>query len=151
MGSLGSLGTERPPVDLSFDWFGTTIRCHPDLSDSAIVDFMDEAADIDEESPEAAKFTRRYLATIIHPDDFDTYWRIGREHRQRISDHLEVSKAVIEAVGKDAGTSSSDSAFGPTPKGDGSLADSLQQAFPGRPDLQAGIGVDLINRGLRAV
>lgn len=152
MGSLGSLGTERPPVDLSFDWFGTTIRCHPDLSDTAIVDFMGQAVDIDDNSPTAFQLVRDCLAQLIHPDDFDTYWRLGREHRQQIVDHMKVCWAVIEEVGKDAGGQQDASAPGPKTKTDGSLADSLQQAFPGRPDLQAGIGVDLINRGqLKAV
>lgn len=153
MVSLGSLGRDRPPADVTFDWFGTEIRCHPDVSDMAIVEFMAVAGKVDAESPEAMSAVVEFLRECIHPDDFDAYWSIGKAHRQGIEDHMRVVMALMDVVagGEERPTGpSSESVPGATESADGSTGSLLERAFPGRPDLQAGVGQELIQK-LRAV
>lgn len=152
MASLGSLGRAHDPADVTFDWFGTEIRCHPEISETALVDYMETLSTIDQNSAEAIVFVKQFLKGCIHPDDFDTYWSLAVKHRQDTEDHMAVSKAVLEAASKRPTEQSSDSASGPQRSEDESMASLLEQALPGRPDLQAGVGQELLaKQQLRAV
>lgn len=152
MASLGSLGREYDPADVTFDWFGTEIRCNEEISQTALVDYMEKAATIDQESAEAISFTKDFLRACIHADDFDTYWSLALKHRQEIEDHMRVAKSVIEAATKRPTLQPSESAGGQSTSRDESMVSLLEQALPGRPDLQAGVGQELIaKQGLRAV
>jgi hypothetical protein len=152
MGSLGSLGRAHDPAEVTFDWFGTEIRCHPEISGTSVVDEMEFLAQVDEDSPQAMSFVKKFLQGIIHPDDFETYWSLAKTNRQDTEDHMTVAKAVLEAVAKRPTQQSSDSSTGLTPSAAESMASLLEQAMPGRPDLQAGVGQELIaKQQLRAV
>lgn len=152
MPSLGSLGQSHGPADVTFDWFGTEIRCHPEISETIIVDHMETLSTIDQNSAQAIVFVKEFLKGCIHPDDFDTYWALAVKHRQDTEDHMKVSKAVLEAAAKRPTGQSSDSSAGlPSSTGE-SMASLLEQAMPGRPDLQAGVGRELLaKQQLRAV
>jgi hypothetical protein len=163
MVNLGSLGTEHEPLDISFDWFGTKIRAAPLISDTLGVDFAERAAGIqvpdelesmnDEDmTPEQLLTVKRALheATVatkglvreaIHPEDFDIYWRIGREHGQLMDDHMRVVKAIVSLVGKERSTSSRDSS---TTTESESPESFVRRVSAGRPDREIGLMTDLV-------
>jgi hypothetical protein len=126
MGSLGNLGTARPPVDLDFGWFGATIRVNPRASDLSLTEFMSVAEgitmpdldDFDEDNPTQAqlqqmasamnamasvtKALQKFMREQIHPQDWDEFWRLARENGQQNSDLLAVSKALSAKVAEHA-------------------------------------------------
>lgn len=124
--NIGSLGRQRDPLDLEFDYFGTTLRVHPFASDEVEIEFleagrnidMDELSDLDlakfDQLDDAAqlkalrdlttaqregyKAMMRSLRRLVHPDDFDAYWKIGGERGQQVTDRMADVKAITSAV-----------------------------------------------------
>lgn len=120
--SIGTLGVSRAPTDLDFDYFGATIRVHPDASDTVELEFMEvgkdidlsdlqgkDVAELDEKTQAVLTRANRALVTgyglvrsslqqVIHPDDWDTFWQTARANRQRIGDLMTVLKRVTAAV-----------------------------------------------------
>jgi hypothetical protein len=124
--SIGSLGRKREPLDMDFDYFGETIRIHPYATDEVELDFIDAGRDIDVDSLTDLDFAEfeskseaeqtRILATLgkaqragylaimnalrklIHPDDFETYRRLGAEHGQQVRDRMSDIRAITVAV-----------------------------------------------------
>lgn len=176
--SIGDLGVLRAPVDLEFRYFGAVIRVHPAASDTVELEFLDAGKDIDVEALQdqdldtlddeqrwatvaaMSKAVRAgyllvkgSLRQVIHPDDWDTYWRLAREHGQRINDLMtdlkRITAAVVEADTGFPTTPPSASADGRrnTPRksaaGSSSVAgrpdsdaDKALRMLRGRPDLQ---------------
>lgn len=122
--SIGDLGVRREPVDLEFGYFGATIRVHPAASDTVELEFLDigrdidlgalqdqDLDDLDRQAEVVAAMGRAVragymlikdsLQQLIHPDDWDAYWRLARENGQRIGDLMadlkKITTAVIEA------------------------------------------------------
>lgn len=174
MASIGSFGTVHEPAEDDFDWFGSKIRVHPDVSDTLEVDFMEKAIALDQQArafakefPDrekmtsadrqregeliaaAATLTKELVREVIHPDDFDLYWRLGRENRQEQQDHQAVVKGIIAAVGKGRGQSSGDSSSTPSATGGESEVDYLRRVTRGRPDLEAGLVTEINERRQR--
>lgn len=122
MASLGTFGVVRPPLELDFDWFGATIRVDPRASDLSFTEFMSVADgitlpdfdDVDDDNPTAeqlqqmaaavnamtavTKALQRMLRDQIHPQDWDTFWRLAKENGQQNSDLLAVSKALSQEI-----------------------------------------------------
>lgn len=102
MASLGSLGTQRDAVDLDFDYFGETIRVHPDATDLDVADLMASVGELDIEDEEGAKEAMvglgQFLVGKIHPEDRERFWKAAKANRQQIKDLLDVAKAITEAV-----------------------------------------------------
>ena len=121
--SIGSLGNQRGPVDLEFEYFGSTIRVHPQASDTVELEFLDVGRDIDldllqdkslEELDDDQKWAvlaemgrairggylliKDSLQRVIHPDDWPTYWKLARENGQQIKDLMTDLKRVTAAV-----------------------------------------------------
>jgi hypothetical protein len=100
--SIGSLGTPREPItDLEFDFFGIIIRVNETASDLDLVGFMlDSAAlgDVELNSQKAMIATSNYLRGLIHPDDWDTFWRQARANRQNMEDLMALGQQIVEAV-----------------------------------------------------
>lgn len=124
--NIGSLGRKREPLDLEFDYFGTTVRMHPYATDAVEVEFIEAAMDVDLDelvNMDLAKFDAmpaeaqvkalhdltaaqrkgflammRSLRYLIHPDDFDAYWKIGNDNGQQVRDRMLDIKALTEAV-----------------------------------------------------
>lgn len=176
--SIGQLGTRREPLDLDFTYFGATIRVHPHASDRVELEFLDAGRDVDFDAlsgsnlaeldeAEAAKklstlsralvrahrLIKDSLREVVHPDDFDTYWRLARENGQQIVDLMadlkRITAAVVEAETGFPTTPPSASQPGPatTPakSADGSSSeaaaalsdtDAALRLLRGRPDLQ---------------
>jgi hypothetical protein len=159
---LGSLGTEHEPLEIRFDWFGTKIRANPFVSDTVGVDFAERATGIhvpeeiaglsDEQmTPEQLRTAQRAMndamtmvkglvREVIHTDDFETYWRIGREHGQTMDDHMRVVKTITELVGKERSESSPGSS---TTTGPESPENFVRRVSAGRPDRELGLMTDL--------
>jgi hypothetical protein len=176
--SIGTLGRRRAPLDLEFDYFGSTIRVHPQASDAIELDFLDHVHDLEMEDLEkldadnlseaemlevarklgrvtAAAYERIMgaLRALVHPDDWDTYWRLGKDNRQLIKDRMADIKAITAAVVEaDTGFPTgrpSGSPTGPatTPPNSAAVSSSAAAGRPsdadaalvmlrGRPDLQ---------------
>jgi hypothetical protein len=112
---LGSLGTVREPVDADFDYFGETIRIHPDATDLHFAELMMKAqsidlGNIDLEDPESwtpeqvqamAQANDAAAETIreqIHPDDWDRFFKTAKANRQQTLDLMALSQQLTEAV-----------------------------------------------------
>jgi hypothetical protein len=126
MPSLGSFGTERPPLDLDFGWFGATIRVNPRASDLSLTEFMASAEgivlpdldDMDEDNPtpeqlremtvainamaSVTRMLQRMLREQIHSDDWDEFWRLAKENGQQNADLMALSKALAAAIAEHA-------------------------------------------------
>jgi hypothetical protein len=121
--SIGSLGRRREPVDLEFDYFGTTIRVHPQASDTVELEFLDIGRDIDlslleDQSLEELDNDQRWqvvakmgeairggyllvkdsLRQLIHPEDWPKYWELARANGQQIRDLMADLKYITSKV-----------------------------------------------------
>jgi hypothetical protein len=112
MGSLGDLGQVRVREETSFGWFGETIRTNPNLTDVVLMDFAEEAANIDENSPQAMTFIKRQMRLAINSDDFDRFWSLALENGQDTNDLMRVMKAIVESVAQRPTVLPSDSSAG---------------------------------------
>jgi hypothetical protein len=129
--SLGSLGNRRPTIDLDFDWFGHTVRVNPHASDLVEIDFLEKAKSIDMEGIDTNALTAENMAAmsraaqvaadaaigsvrrVIHPDDWDGFWKAAIDNGQNLEDLLELQKTIVEAVANFRTGQSSDSSPGP--------------------------------------
>jgi hypothetical protein len=102
MGSLGKRGTQRDAVDLDFDYFGVTIRVHPDATDLDVADLMESAGDMDLDDEEGAREVMgsmsRFMRGQIHPDDRELFWRTAKANRQQLKDIIDVARTITQAV-----------------------------------------------------
>lgn len=121
--SIGSLGRRREPIDLEFDYFGTTIRVHPQASDTVELEFLDIGREIDlslleDKSLEELDNDQRWqvmakmgeairggyllvkdsLRQLIHPEDWPKYWELARENGQQIRDLMADLKYITSKV-----------------------------------------------------
>ncbi len=147
MASLGSFGTVREEVEPdTFDYFGTTVRANPAMSDLDMADFMEVAVGIDLDNPKqairAVAQVKKLLRAHIHPDDFAGFWKTARANRQSLTDLMQIIAAVAEAAaGRPTGRpSASTDGPQPTPGSSPTVRDifgpELARHHPGRPDLQ---------------
>lgn len=178
--NIGTLGRAREALDLEFGYFGSTIRIHPQASDAVELEFLRaaeeidisalqgvdlaqvEAMGVDEQAQvlrtlsQATRAAHQAMLTalrqLIHPDDWDTYWRLAREHGQQTRDLMAdvraITAAVVEATTdfRTGRRSASPAGPGATPPGSGAASSSpaqpgsdLDMALAlerGRPDIQ---------------
>jgi len=101
---LGDFGTPKPVADANtFGWFGTTMRVRPGVS-LIMVDFIDMAAEIDEDDPKVKQFVVDMLKKIVVDDDWVQFWGLAKDNGQEIPDLLRLMNALTEA-GVEADTS----------------------------------------------
>lgn len=100
MTSIGSFGTPRPPVDLSFDYFGQEIHVNPDLSDLVLSDFGEQAMQValTNDGLAAMGIVKSMLRDIIVEEDFDQFWSLARDNRQNAADLEEMGASIMEAL-----------------------------------------------------
>jgi len=98
MANLGKFGEAREELTDTFEYFETEIRVNPNLSEVDILDFMETAFTVDQEDPKAILVVKEFLKSLVHPDDFNTFWETARAKRQRIEDIQNVAKSIVEAV-----------------------------------------------------
>jgi hypothetical protein len=139
---LGELGVLHEDVDLTFTYFGKLIRVNPLLSEFVMVEFMDQANQIDENDVRAMTMTKDFVRALVHEDDFEVFWLQARTHRQTQMDLQKIAKAIFESVvGRPTGQPSG-SVSGRPETSENSRDDSYDRAMAareGRPDLQLAI------------
>lgn len=129
---IGSFGTPRPAVDATFDYFGVTIRVHPNASDLAFAEFLAVAKDIETnedgtpvnpaDNQRAASLLDDTLRGQIHPDDLALFMSTAKENRQQMMDLMALSQGIIAAVSGFPTGQPSASSIGPgdgTPRSQG--------------------------------
>jgi hypothetical protein len=142
---LGELGTRRDPVDVTFAWFGETIRVNPQYSDLLFIEFLDAAATVDMNSRTAAqKATMAFLRDQIHPEDWDKFVALNKANNQQFADMLDLAGGIVKAVAGFPTGRPSDSSDGPQPTkpsstGASSSVASAMAQLQGRPDLKMAI------------
>lgn len=176
--SIGTLGRQREPLDLEFTYFGKVIRVHPCATDAVELEFLKAGEDIDYSALEGVDLSKvdaldsakmaaavqvmsqalragllavvDALKQLIHPDDWETYWRLGMEHGQQVRDRMADMRAITTAVvetttdfptGRRAGSPpgpgatppASTAGSSPAPASDLEVSLALER---GRPDIQ---------------
>lgn len=110
---LGSLGVHRGLIDMDFEYFGETIRVHPNASDLRTFDMLTQIGDLDFEDPENAdeimNAIGEQLVMQIHPDDALLFWETSKKNNQQMRDLMAISKTITEAItgfptGQDSGS-----------------------------------------------
>jgi hypothetical protein len=122
---LGDLsGVEPEPVNMTFTYFGSTIRVNPDLTETMLLDLYASAADADVEDGDlerpmgdqltrGAKEQKDYIRAHIHPDDFDTFWDLAKRHRQALGDLITLTLRLVGMIAqRDPTSPPSDSSDG---------------------------------------
>lgn len=112
MGDLGNIGRKKVREETSFGWFGDRIRANPNLTDVVLLDFAEEAANIDENSPQAMTLIKRQMRLAIHKADFDRFWELALENGQDTYDLMDVMKRIVESVAQRPTVLPSDSSAG---------------------------------------
>lgn len=144
--SLGDFGTERDPIDAEFNYFSVPIRVNPDVSETHFVDLAEDGASIKESDPSAVTILKRFVRSVIHPEDFDTFWGLAQQNRQTAEDVMEVCNKVMERVTERPTGQPSTSSGGRRRTKRRSKGRSLDPAFrvlDGRPDLQEVVALRL--------
>jgi hypothetical protein len=150
--SLGSFGRKHDKVELDFDYFGETIRVNPSCSQAALLEFMADAGSVDQaDEVRSAQLIMRTMREVVHPDDFDLFWKLAKAERQDpVTEILPIAQAVIEAVTGFPTGQPSASGSGPATTRPSYVVDLPSQDIPtldpitlqgirlteGRPDLQ---------------
>jgi hypothetical protein len=98
---------------LTFEYFGEELRVSPDLTDADLLDFLEMQADLKADDPKAGPVVKDFLRTVLHVDDFDRFWALGKQHRQSVDERSETAFKLIEAAVKTPTVRSSDSSAGP--------------------------------------
>ena len=130
--NIGELGTPRPPVDLSFNYFGVVIRVNESASDLDLIGFMLEAAGIERVDEQRGMVAiSNYLRGLVHPEDWDTFWRQARANRQNMEDLMVLGQRIVEAAAGFPTQQSSGSPPGPPTTGQNSGGASSSRASSG--------------------
>jgi hypothetical protein len=110
--NLGDFGVAHDDMEeLTFGYFGKTIRVNPQSGELVYLDFMAKAMEIDEENEsEGVKITMDFLKQQIHDEDWSDFWKLAKENRQTLNDLMTLSKVIVEATAAFPTTPSPDSA-----------------------------------------
>lgn len=123
-GNLLNIGTfgqipEPPEGDAwpevpKFPWFGAEIRVNPNLSDTAIADFLESIGDMEDDDPKAIIVVKNFVRAVIHGDDFNDFWTLGKRNGYSMNDFSGAAGEIITAVTGDPTNGSADSSAGPS-------------------------------------
>jgi len=142
---LGELGSPRDPVDITFSWFGESIRVAPNAGDLALIDFLEKARGIDNTDNVSSMIeTRAFLRTQIDPRDWQTFTEAATANNQQFEDLLRVARSIVEAcarfpTGRPADSSAGLPNTGPKLRDDSSSVEYAMAQLDGRPDLKMAI------------
>lgn len=148
---LGTFGTRRPAVDLTFTWFGSTIRVGPNAGDLELLDFLAKARELDEgDEVGGMELTVEFLKKQIDERDWTLFMERAKENNQLMKDLLQVSRDIVTAVTIFPTGRPSDSSSGQPPTDAKSMDDSSLPAatrvarramtiLSGRPDLKMAV------------
>lgn len=110
MGEVG--GAARDPVDATFTYFGDRFRVNPDLTEVTVVDLMDRASAVEELSEEGMRMAKDWLREHVHPEDFNAFWKLARNHRQTVTDLLTTAWQILGGITQRPTSPPSDSSGG---------------------------------------
>ena len=98
--TLGVLGKRKAESSeqVVFTYFDTELRTNPVFSQLDVVDFMETAANFDEKDPRAMPVVKVFLKSVLHEDDFETFWKLAKANGQDVADVMEVARVLVEAV-----------------------------------------------------
>lgn len=97
--SLGDLSGDRVERDIEFGYFGATFRVHPQASDLDLVEFMLDAQEVEAQDEVASILALgRYLKRIIHPDDFNEFWKTAKDNGQGLTEIVLLGQRIEAAV-----------------------------------------------------
>jgi hypothetical protein len=96
MGEIG--GGQREPVTASFTFYGERIRVHPDLSETQLIDFLDDAQSIPAGSPREMTVVKEWMRTMVHPGDFETFWGVGKAQHYDSTDWIRSAWTIIDRI-----------------------------------------------------
>lgn len=141
MVSLGNLGTapeQQVITDVTtFDWFGATIRLPLlEVSELELIDLMEKVTTTDENSPAAVVVVKNMFRQVIHVDDFDLFWDLAKQNRQKVETLMPVYQVLLEAATGRPTQQPSDSSSGRPGTSESSPTPSTPPVSRGRPDLQ---------------
>lgn len=105
---------ESWPEPIKFPWFGAEVRVNPNISDTAIADFVESIGDMEDDDPNAIVVVKTFVRTVIHPADFDDFWELGKQHGYSMNDFSGAAGAIITAVTGDPTKGSADLSAGPS-------------------------------------
>lgn len=146
IGSWDGAGTSAPQDEAAYGevaYFGEKIRVALDpLSlELSFEEFMDVASGLEGDTdPRSFGAVRTFLRAIIHPDDFNRFWRLVRVNRQDVLQQMGFGKWLVEEITGHPTEQRSDSAGGPLPTQPNSgddVSSRVQRRLEGegRPDL----------------
>lgn len=127
-----------------FPWFGVSIRVNPAISDAALIDLIEEHGELDltnkEDAVKAAIAVKVFVRSVVHPQDFDDFWKLGKEHGYTMEQFAEVAGMIVQEITADPTEESNDSSPGPSATVTKSTADGYKATIEeleseGRPDL----------------
>jgi hypothetical protein len=101
---IGDLSQDTGVIDMTFTYFGETIRVHPHASDLEFTEFLDSAskiavADVNRiDEVKAVQALMDFMKGQIHPDDWDLFWKTAKANDQTTIKVMAVSKSIVEAV-----------------------------------------------------
>lgn len=90
--------TAAEAEDLSFGWFGATIRIGPEFGDIVFADWAEEFTNLDEDDARAGYANKVLWQRLIHADDFAEFWALARQHRQTATHLARLFKRLEEAL-----------------------------------------------------
>jgi hypothetical protein len=140
---MGDFGQEREPVDLTFGWFGRTMRVHPKASVLREVDFVDKALKFEAGDPRNLTWILHQMRMVVHEDDFDEFWALALDKGQREDDLITLHQTIIAGIAQRPTGRSGDSSPGPQTTDQKSESepesDPVMARYAGRPDLQLAV------------
>jgi hypothetical protein len=150
---LGDLGTAREAEEITFGWFGATIRTNPEAApELEMIEFMNKAASIEVDADTdladavgAMDTVLGFLQPLILAEDWDQFWDLAKRNRQTVEDLMTVAMRLVEVASGFPSGRPSDSPAGRSrtkQKSKGASSSPATRALSlvrGRPDLQAAI------------
>lgn len=120
----------------TFRYFGETYTVNPNVSEVDIIDFMDDASQVSATDPNAITIVKTFGRRIIDPEEFESFWKAARDHRQDANAIMTTLWRVLEGV-TDRPTSppsgSSDGRPGTSPSSPPGVSPPDSARFPDRP------------------
>lgn len=146
MTDLGELGRPREAEEVTFGYFGERIRTNPGLTDLGILRMVRRLGNLDEveKLDEALALVDGLVASLIHADDVDLFWRTAEANRQEIDDLTDTVGQIVEGITARPTRRPSVSSGGPRTtspsSGDGYSSVVIDRYVKsGRPDLALGV------------
>lgn len=140
-----SLGDFTPEAideseELSFGWFGATIRTGPEFGDAVFSDWAEEFTNLKEDDARAGYANKVLWRQLLHAEDFEEFWRLTRVHRQTSEDLGRLFAGLMAEITGRPTRRPADSSAGPASTTPNSADISSERAIArleaqGRPDL----------------